>query len=90
MEVRQENGDVKNPRAKENRRPNNNFLLRDLIRILIIRELLQGGIRPGMPGRPPIRRRPWRNSRRKTANNETSDIWEYIRNLLLTIMKKQC
>ena len=54
------NGDVKNPRAKETRRPpsKNNYLLRDLIRILIIRELLQGGGRPfdyqgGMgPGRP--------------------------------------
>lgn len=48
------NGDVKNPRAKETRRPNNNFLLRDLIKILIIRELLQGGGNmPGMP-RPPV------------------------------------
>lgn len=48
------NGDVKNPRAKETRRPNNNYLLRDLIRILIIRELLQGGWQGGFPGgRPP-------------------------------------
>lgn len=48
----QKNGDVKNPRAKETRRPNNNFLLRDLIRILIIREILQGGGWNG--GRPPM------------------------------------
>lgn len=42
------NGDVKNQKAKETRRPpsKNNYLLRDLIRILIIRELLQGGGRP--------------------------------------------
>lgn len=61
------NGDVKNPRAKETRRPNNNYLLRDLIRILIIRELLQGGMHnnfprppmggmPGPGGRPPMMR----------------------------------
>ena len=79
------NGDVKNPRAKETRRPNNNFLLRDLIRILIIRELLQGGgWNGGMPGRPPMpggprwtRRIPRRTGisrrtrRRKTTYNET-------------------
>lgn len=48
------NGDVKNPRVKETRRPNNNYLLRDLIKILIIRELLQGGNNmSGMP-RPPM------------------------------------
>lgn len=41
------NGDVKNPRAKETRRPNNNYLLRDLIRILIIRELLRRARRTG-------------------------------------------
>ncbi len=37
------NGDVKNPRAKEERRPNNNenTVLRDLIRILIIREIFR-------------------------------------------------
>ena len=46
------NGDVKNPRVKETRRPNKNYLLRDLIRILIIRELLQGG--GNMPPRPPM------------------------------------
>lgn len=47
------NGDVRNPRAKETRRPNNNYLLRDLIKILVIRELLGGGRPGGMP-RPPI------------------------------------
>ncbi len=50
------NGDVKNPRVKETRdtrRPNNNYLLRDLIRILLIRELLQGGWQGNMP-RPPM------------------------------------
>lgn len=49
------NGDVKNPRAKEvreTRRPNNN-LMRDLIRILILRELLQGGWQGNRP-RPPM------------------------------------
>lgn len=63
------NAETKNTREKETRRPNNNYLLRDLIRILIIRELLQGGNhmpRPPMPcpggncgmpgGRPPIMR----------------------------------
>lgn len=47
------NGDVKNPRVKEKetRRPINNSL-RDLIRILIIRELLQGGWSGNRP-RPP-------------------------------------
>lgn len=64
------NGDVKNPRAKETRetrRPNNNYLLRDLIKILLLRELLQGGWQGNMPrppmggpsgpgGRPPIMR----------------------------------
>lgn len=62
------NGDVRNPRAKETRKPRpNNYLLRDLIKILIIRELLssgnnnfppiQGGtpMQNGMP-RPPIMR----------------------------------
>ncbi len=49
------NGDVKNPRAKETRRApsKDNYLLRDLIRILIIRELFQGGGRPfGYQGGP--------------------------------------
>lgn len=49
------NGDVKNPRAKEERKLN--YTLRDLIKILILRELFQGGgnnggwggPRPGMP-----------------------------------------
>ncbi len=54
IEVREvKNGDVRNPRAKEARRPNNNYLLRDLIRILVIRELL-GGRRPGGMPRPPM------------------------------------
>lgn len=45
------NGDVKNPRVKEVRRPEStNYLLRDLIRILVIRELLQNGWRQPMPG----------------------------------------
>ena len=48
------NGDVRNPRAKETRQVSrrNNPMLRDLIRILLLRELIQGG-RPGFyPGRP--------------------------------------
>ncbi len=46
------NGDVKNPRVKETRNPRpRNFLLRDLIRILIIREILSSG-RPGFWQRP--------------------------------------
>ena len=47
------NGDVKNPRVKEKetRRPVNNSL-RDLIKILILRELLQGGWQGNRP-RPP-------------------------------------
>ncbi len=51
----QKNGDVRNPRAKETRRlpSKNNYLLKDLIRILIIRELLSGGGSGGnFPGRP--------------------------------------
>lgn len=36
------NGDVKNPRVKETRRPANNSWMRDLIRILILRELFPG------------------------------------------------
>ena len=53
------NGDVRNPRAKETRQSQsgrrNNRLLRDLIRILILRELFGG--RPGFfPGRPRISR----------------------------------
>lgn len=38
---KEKNGDVKNPRVVETRRPHNNPLLRDLIRILIIRELFR-------------------------------------------------
>lgn len=62
MEPRQEelrNGDVRNPRAKEperetrQRRPNNP-ILRDLIRILLLRELFdRRRRRPPFPGRPP-------------------------------------
>ena len=68
------NGDVRNPRAKETRQPprRNNRLLRDLIRILILREFLQGG-RPGFfPGRP----RRSRNATTKTTyatNYETTE-----------------
>ncbi len=58
----QKNGDVRNPRAKETRRPpsKNNYLLKDLIRILILRELLSGGGGSGgnFPGRPGPRPRP--------------------------------
>ena len=49
-------GDVKNPRAKEVEEPRQrNYLLRDLIRILLLREL--NGNRPPMhpPMRPPVR-----------------------------------
>ncbi len=62
IEVREEktnnlkNGDVKNPRIKEpraERRRNNNPILRDLIKILILRELFQGGWQGGPGGRPP-------------------------------------
>ena len=46
------NGDVRNPNAKEpeisNETRQRNFLLRDLIKILILREL-------GRPNRPPMR-----------------------------------
>ena len=71
------NGDVRNPNAKEpevrSETRQSNFMLRDLIRILILRELLRQN-RPGGPGqprppmpppRPPMRppmnqRPPWR------------------------------
>lgn len=66
------NGDVRNPNAKEpeirNETRQNNFMLRDLIKILILRELIKQN-RPGgpiqQPPRPPIRppmnqRPPWR------------------------------
>lgn len=72
VKVENRNGDVKNPNARQEKElqetRQNNFLLRDLIRILLLRELLrrnQGGrppMRPpfgggpGMPGpRPPMR-----------------------------------
>ena len=68
----QKNGDVKNPREKETRRPNNNFLMRDLIRILIIRELLQGGWHGGGMPRPPMGGPggPRRNARRPTVEED--------------------
>ena len=51
------NGDVINPNAKrENREDRNkktNYLLKDLIKILVINELL-GGNRPNNPNRPPM------------------------------------
>lgn len=51
------NGDVRNPNAKEpevRQTPGGrNFLLRDLIRILILRELGRPN-RPQFPGRPPM------------------------------------
>ena len=52
------NGDVRNPNAKDpeyrGETRHNNFLLRDLIRILVLREFGRP-IRPGFPGgRPPI------------------------------------
>lgn len=56
------NGDVRNPNAKEPQEVRNesrrgNFLLRDLIKILIIREFLKSN-RPGQPPRPPRPPRP--------------------------------
>ena len=50
--IQPKNGDVKNPRAKEPAKPNN-YLLRDLIRILIINEFLNSrgmNHNPTMPG----------------------------------------
>ncbi len=70
------NGDVKNPRAKETRRPpRRNFLLRDLIRILIIRELLG---RPGFGPRRNARRTKTRHGRNESnaSNYETTEILE--------------
>lgn len=62
------NGDVRNPNAKEpegrGETRQRNFLLRDLIRILILRELLNKNNRPGQmpepmpPSRPPRPPRP--------------------------------
>ncbi|MCI8431519.1 MAG: hypothetical protein HFI16_14915 [Lachnospiraceae bacterium] len=65
------NGDVRNPNAKEEQivrgeTRQNNFALRDLIKILIIRELLRPNRppqmpRPPRPPRPPYDQRPpWR------------------------------
>lgn len=73
------NGDVKNPRAKETRRPRpNNYLLRDLIRILLIRELLSnrpGGLRKFWT-RFYARYANPRRTRRNATNNETTEIRE--------------
>lgn len=76
------NGDVKNPRAKETRRPANNSWLRDLIRILILRELLpgHGGVRTtadhlspeDLGGRPPLRPGPGFPGPRRTRNATTT------------------
>ncbi len=56
------NGDVRNPNAKEpeirQETRQNNFLLRDLIRILILKELSSGNRPPFRPGRPPMPPRP--------------------------------
>ena len=66
------NGDVRNPNAKEPELRSDtrqrNFLLRDLIRILILREFGRPGMRPpfppGRPPRPPMgpggNQMPWR------------------------------
>jgi len=62
------NGDVRNPNVKEvqevrSETRQSNFLLRDLIRILIIREFLRPNNRPRppRPPRPPFDQRPpWR------------------------------
>lgn len=66
VKVESRNGDVKNHNEKkleerENREDRvDNFLLRDLIRILLLRELLgrfpgRPPMRPPFPGRPPMR-----------------------------------
>lgn len=56
------NGDVRNPNAKEpevrHETRQGNFLLRDLIRILILRELAGANRPPFRPGRPPMPPRP--------------------------------
>lgn len=79
------NGDVKNPRAKETRRPANNSWLRDLIRILILRELLPGH---GGPRQTTFPRRTSEDQechhhqdgpRRKTTYDESADTWVCIR-----------
>ena len=48
------NGDVRNPNAKQETRQQGNSFLRDLVRILLIRELIRRRPnRPGMGPRPP-------------------------------------
>ena len=72
------NGDVKNPRVKEERRINKNYTLRDLIKILILRELFQGGGNNGNWGGPrPVMPRNARRIRRlwKTSYNESGIFW---------------
>lgn len=51
------NGDVINPNAKEENR-NNNFLLKDLIKILLIKQILNNASKPHVPPRPPMPPRP--------------------------------
>lgn len=57
MRTQLKNGDVRNPNVKEpevrQTQGGRNFLLRDLIRILILRELGRPN-RPQFPGRPPM------------------------------------
>jgi hypothetical protein len=72
--VKEKNGDVKNPRVQETRRPNNNRFLRDLIRILIIRELLGGRMSWTRMHAKTANARTWT----KTANAPDLDIWGYI------------
>lgn len=57
--VELKNGDVRNPNVKQKEETRQrNFLLNDLIRILLLRELLRRRPRrpgrPGFPGRPPF------------------------------------
>lgn len=76
----QKNTDTKNTKQreqlKETRRPSqNNYLLRDLIRILIIRELLSGGghgFFPGMPGSRWTRRK----TSYATAKTRRTEEWD--------------
>ena len=49
------NGDVRNPNAKQETRQSSNNFLRDLVKILLIRELVRRRpTRPGMGPRPPF------------------------------------
>lgn len=51
------NGDVINPNAKEENR-NKNFLLRDIVKILLIKHILKDTQKPYFPHRPPMPPRP--------------------------------